>query len=196
MFTSRAEYRILLRQDNADVRLTPKSHELGLASKARYDRVLEKIENSKRVTKYFKDYSIDPVTVNSSLEALGSSLITQKVKLFSLLSRPGISVKTLADADPEVKSHLQQFDAETIEQAEILMKYEGYIQRESEMADKLSRLEHIPLDSEFNYTQLTSLSLEAREKLSKMKPLTLGQASRISGVNPSDISVLLVYLGR
>ena len=196
MFTSRAEYRILLRQDNADVRLTPKSHELGLASKARYDRVLEKIENSKRVTKYFKDYSIDPVTVNSSLEALGSSLITQKVKLFSLLSRPGISVNTLTDADPEVKSHLLQFDAETIEQAEILMKYEGYIQRESEMADKLSRLEHIPLDSEFNYSQLTSLSLEAREKLSKMKPLTLGQASRISGVNPSDISVLLVYLGR
>ncbi len=196
MFTSRAEYRILLRQDNADVRLTPKSHELGLASKARYDRVLEKIENSKRVTKYFKDYSIEPATVNTSLEELGSSLITQKVKLFSLLSRPGISINTLADADAHVKEHLSQFDAETIEQAEILMKYEGYIQRESEMADKLSRLEHIPLDSEFNYSQLTSLSLEAREKLSKMKPLTLGQASRISGVNPSDISVLLVYLGR
>ncbi|MGL5891965.1 MAG: tRNA uridine-5-carboxymethylaminomethyl(34) synthesis enzyme MnmG [Bacteroidia bacterium] len=196
MFTSRAEYRILLRQDNADVRLTPKSHELGLASKARYDRVVEKIENSKRVTKYFKDYSIEPATVNASLEALNSSPITQKVKLFSLLSRPGISVSSLSEADAEVKAHLSQYDAETIEQAEILMKYEGYIQRESEMADKLSRLEHIQLDSEFNYSQLTSLSLEAREKLSKMKPLTLGQASRISGVNPADISVLLVYLGR
>jgi tRNA uridine 5-carboxymethylaminomethyl modification enzyme len=196
MFTSRAEYRILLRQDNADVRLTPKAREIGLASEARYKRVQEKISNSRTITKYFKEYSIEPATVNTTLEQLNSSPISQKVKLFGLLSRPGISVADLAGSDADVKDFLSRFDAETIEQAEIQMKYEGYIQRESEMADKLSRLEHIQLDSDFNYKQLTSLSMEAREKLSRIRPLTLGQASRISGVNPSDISVLLVYLGR
>ncbi len=196
MFTSRAEYRILLRQDNADVRLTPKAHEIGLASDARYKRVQDKIANSRIITKYFKDYSIDPANANPTLERLDSSLITQKVKLFGLLSRPGIAISDLAGSDAEVQTYLSKFDAETIEQAEILMKYEGYIQRESDMAEKLSRLEHIQLDSDFNYHQLSSLSMEAREKLSRIKPRTLGQASRISGVNPSDISVLLVYLGR
>lgn len=196
MFTSRAEYRILLRQDNADVRLTPKAYEIGLASEARYKRVQDKMVNSRSITKFFKDYSIEPANVNSTLEQLNSSPISQKVKLFGLLSRPGVSVADLAGSDADVRGFLAQFDAETIEQAEIQMKYEGYIQRESEMADKLSRLEHIQLDSDFNYKQLTSLSMEAREKLSRIRPLTLGQASRISGVNPSDISVLLVYLGR
>lgn len=196
MFTSRAEYRILLRQDNADLRLTPKAYEIGLASKERYIRVQQKIAEAKAITQFFKETSIDPSAINDKLIALNSAPIQQKVKLFSLLSRPGISMLDLVQQGSEAQSLLEQFDREVLEQAEIAMKYEGYIQRESELADKLSRLEHIVLDDDLNYSQLSSLSLEAREKLSKVKPRTLGQASRISGVNPSDISVLMVYLGR
>lgn len=196
MFTSRAEYRILLRQDNADVRLTPKSHELGLASNARYERVLQKMADSKQITKLFKDQSIDPSLINEKLEALDSSPINQKVKLFGLLARPGVSIADLASADSDLATSLSAYDHETIEQAEILMKYEGYIVRESENVEKMSRLENLQLDDDFNYAQLTSLSLEAREKLARVRPRTIGQASRISGVNPSDISVLMVYLGR
>jgi len=196
MFTSRAEYRILLRQDNADVRLTPKSYELGLATKERYDRVQQKISGSQSIIRYFKEQSIEPELINPALETLGSSPVSQKLRMFGILARPGVAISHFAGSSPSVRDHLSQYDAETIEQAEILMKYEGYILRESEQADKLSRLENIELADDFPYNQLTSLSSEAREKLSKVRPRTLGQASRISGVNPADISVLLVYLGR
>ena len=196
MFTSRAEYRILLRQDNADIRLTPKAHELGLASKERLDRVNEKLKNSREIIKYFKEESIEPSEINPCLETIGSAPVNQKVKMFGVLARPVITLLDFALYSPKVKEFISRFDMESIEQAEILMKYEGYISKENEMADKLTRLEGIQLHEDFNYKQLTSLSAEAREKLSKIKPRTIGQASRISGITPSDISILMIYLGR
>jgi tRNA uridine 5-carboxymethylaminomethyl modification enzyme len=196
MFTSRAEYRILLRQDNADLRLTPRSHELGLASKERNDRVQEKLQNSKDIIKFFREESISPEEMNVALADANSSPLTQKVKMFSVLSRPGVTINDFKACSESANTFLSKYRREDIEQAEILMKYEGYIQRESDMADKISRLDHVTLEDDLNYNQLTSLSSEAREKLSKIRPSTLGQASRISGISPSDISVLMVYLGR
>lgn len=196
MFTSRAEYRILLRQDNADIRLTPRSHELGLASKERLDRVNQKLRETKEVIKFFKEESIDPTEINPALEAIGSAPVTQKVKMFGVLARPNVTLLDFAIYSPRVKSFIENYTWESVEQAEIQMKYEGYIGKESEMAEKMIRLEGIRLQEDFNYHQLTTLSAEAREKLSKIKPGTIGQASRISGITPSDISVLMVYLGR
>lgn len=196
MFTSRAEYRILLRQDNADVRLTPKSFELGLASKERYERVKEKNTQAEKIMKFFRDESISPEEFNPFLETIGSSPLSQKVKMFGVLSRPGVSVNDFVRCSSAVKTFTENFRAESLEQAEILMKYEGYLSKEYEMAEKLQRLEEIKLHDDFDYHCLTSLSSEAREKLSRVRPNTIGQASRISGVNPSDISILLVYLGR
>jgi tRNA uridine 5-carboxymethylaminomethyl modification enzyme len=196
MFTSRAEYRILLRQDNADLRLTPKAYELGLASEERYKRVLAKQENTNAIIKYFRNESISPADINPILEAKESAPITQLVRMFGVLSRPGISIYDFMKASKVVDEFLSKFRRDEIKQAEILMKYEGYIQREHELADKISRLDNMRLEEDLNYSQLTSLSHEAREKLAKIRPSTLGQASRISGINPSDISVLMVYLGR
>lgn len=196
MFTSRAEYRILLRQDNADIRLTPKGYELGLASKERLDKVTEKLKSANEIIKYFKEESIDPSEINPLLLEIDSSPINQKVKMFGILTRPTITLLDFKKYCPKVKDFLANHDPESIEQAEILMKYEGYIFKESEMADKLIRLEGIELHEDFNYKQLTSLSTEAREKLSKVKPRTIGQAGRISGITPSDLSILMVYLGR
>jgi len=196
MFTSRAEFRILLRQDNADIRLTPMSHELGLASKERFERVSDKIKNSKELTKYFKEVTVSPEEINSFLTGLGSMEISQKVKAYSILARPDVTINGLASCSENIKSHLEYYDQETIEQAEIQMKYTGYIIKEQETADKVSRLDDLILHDNFDYHKLNSLSIEAREKLSKFRPKTLGQASRISGVNPSDISILMVHLGR
>jgi tRNA uridine 5-carboxymethylaminomethyl modification enzyme len=196
MFTSRAEFRILLRQDNADIRLTPMSHELGLASKERFDRVNEKIKKSRDLTKYFKEITVTPEEINPYLTGIGSMQIDQKVKAFSILSRPDVSINGLAAASENIKSHLESYDEETIEQAEIQMKYTGYIIKEQETADKALRLEDLILHDNFDYQKLKSLSIEAREKLTKHRPKTLGQASRISGVNPSDISILMVHIGR
>jgi tRNA uridine 5-carboxymethylaminomethyl modification enzyme len=196
MFTSRAEYRILLRQDNADIRLTPKAYELGLASRERYDRVLSKQDNAKKIIDFFKKHSVEPGDMNPILEEIGSAPINQKVKIFGVLTRPNIDIYAFSRASVVIDSFLKNFDEESIEQAEILMKYEGYISRENEIADKMLRLEDIVLHEDFDYKRLTSLSTEAREKLNKIKPRTIGQASRISGVSPSDISILMVYLGR
>jgi tRNA uridine 5-carboxymethylaminomethyl modification enzyme len=196
MFTSRAEYRILLRQDNADLRLTPKAYELGLASEERYKRVQAKLANTNAIIKYFRNESISPADMNPILEQKESAPINQLVRMFGVLSRPGISIYDFMKASKTVDTFLSAFRRDEIEQAEILMKYEGYIQREHELADKISRLDNVRLDEDLNYAQLTSLSHEAREKLTKIRPSTLGQASRISGINPSDISVLMVYLGR
>jgi tRNA uridine 5-carboxymethylaminomethyl modification enzyme len=196
MFTSRAEYRILLRQDNADIRLTPKSYELGLAKKERLDRVILKQKQTEEIIKYFKTESIEPAEINPALEAIGSTPIIQKVKMFGVLARPTITLLDFAIYSPKVKEFILKFDAESIEQAEILMKYEGYISREHEMADKQTRLEDLILHDDFDYQRLTSLSKEAREKLTKVRPRTIGQASRISGITPSDVSILMVYLGR
>ncbi len=196
MFTSRAEYRILLRQDNADIRLTPRAYEMGLASKGRFDRVQEKLRNVQDIIHFFKTESISPDAINPLLSGIGSPQVSQSVKMFSVLARPGVYVNDFGRVSHSVKEFLSRFAIEDIDEAEILMKYEGYIERESEVADKIARLDHITLESDLNYHQLTSLSSEAREKLTKIRPSTLGQASRISGINPSDISVLMVYLGR
>ena len=199
MFTSRAEYRILLRQDNADVRLTPKSHEIGLASKERLDRVNQKNAEAAQIMKFFKHESISPDEINPLLESIGSAALKQKVPMFGVLARPGVSVKDFVTCSAPLQKFiklLKSGGAESLEQAEILMKYEGYISKEYEMAEKIQRLEEIKLHEDFDYHRLTSLSSEAREKLSKVRPNTIGQASRISGVNPSDVSILLVYMGR
>ncbi|MFN4122684.1 MAG: tRNA uridine-5-carboxymethylaminomethyl(34) synthesis enzyme MnmG [Flavobacteriales bacterium] len=198
MFTSRAEYRILLRQDNADYRLTPLAHALGLASDDRLVRVKEKYGKVEAFLKFMRNQSVEPTEINPTLEQLGSSPILQKVKIAGILSRPQVQIGDLISNISSVAAFVadQDIDRESIEQAEIQLKYDGYIQKEQENADKLSRLEDIKLRDDFDYRALNSLSAEAKEKLSKIRPSTLGQASRISGISPSDISVLMVYLGR
>lgn len=195
MFTSRAEYRILLRQDNADIRLTPIGYRLGLASEERYNRMLHKKAQAEALLEEFAGISVHPEEVNGLLEAKGTPPIKQRVKLLSLLLRPQLTMKDLQTV-PKVATLLEQYHTEAIEQAEINAKYESYISKEKEVAEKMSRLESIKLSPEFDYSILVALSSEAREKLNKIKPLTLGQASRISGVSPSDISVLMIHMGR
>ncbi|HKC67805.1 MAG TPA: tRNA uridine-5-carboxymethylaminomethyl(34) synthesis enzyme MnmG [Bacteroidia bacterium] len=196
MFTSRSEYRLLLRQDNADIRLTPISHKLGLASYERLKKVEDKIANSKTIIEYFRNTSVEPNEINPFLESIGSSPINQKIRYYNILSRPNIGIPDIARYCKDVETTIADFNNETIEQAEILMKYEGYIERESENADKLKRLEELKIKGDFNYDVVGSLSAEAREKLKKIKPQTLGQAARISGINPSDVSILMVHMGR
>lgn len=199
MFTSRAEYRILLRQDNADFRLTGKAHQIGLASEERLQKLRAKKEAVDKIIDFLKKTSVDPDVVNGYLEQAGTAPINQKLKLGSLLLRPqvGLSEMLTAINSNEISAWLPEAQAEEVlESVEIQVKYEGYITKESELADKLKRIEDVKLRPDFDYHQLKSLSYEAREKLSKLKPSTLGQASRISGVSPSDISVLAVFLGR
>ncbi|MEI6575726.1 MAG: tRNA uridine-5-carboxymethylaminomethyl(34) synthesis enzyme MnmG [Bacteroidota bacterium] len=199
MFTSRAEYRLLLRQDNADIRLTPRSHKLGLASEERMQRVEEKLQRIKLAIDYTHKESTDPAEINPLLEKLGTSPISRKSKLSNLILRPQVSIMDILATIPsfgEFYSEKLLNDSESLEEAEILIKYEGYLEKEQEIALKLSRFENLEIPSGFEYNGLTSLSYEAREKLSKMKPHTLGQASRISGVTPADISILIVYFGR
>jgi len=199
MFTSRAEYRILLRQDNADLRLTEKAYQIGLASEERYQRMLKKKDLSEKLVKEIKKHSVEPALLNAYLVSLGSAEMKQKMKLDSLISRPFVTLPGLLQFD-EINTLTADIQGdqrrEIIEQAEISIKYEGYIVREREMANKMNRLEDIKLYPNFDYMSIGSLSIEARHKLSKIKPLTLGQASRISGVSPADISVLMVHLGR
>ena len=196
MFTSRAEYRLLLRQDNADARLTPLAYKMGLASESRFKRVEEKIENSQKLIKYFKNTSAEPNQINPYLESLNSAPVSQKLRYYNILSRPDISIKGIHEHCPDVQNAVVGMDEETIEQAEILMKYEGYLEREQENAEKLKRLEDLKIKPDYNYDSIVSLGTEAKEKLKKFKPASIGQASRISGINPADISVLLVHMGR
>jgi tRNA uridine 5-carboxymethylaminomethyl modification enzyme len=196
MFTSRAEFRILLRQDNADLRLTPIGHKLGLASDERMARVEEKIRVAADVQKYFLNESVTPDLVNAMLEEQGTTTISQRTKLHAILSRPQIDMQIMRRQLPELDQYLGHYDNEFVEQAEIKMKYEGYIEKEQQLVDKMGKLEGVRIIDSFDFRKITSLSHEAREKLSKVRPTTLGQASRISGVSPSDISVLMVYMGR
>ena len=197
MFTSRAEYRILLRQDNADIRLTPLASELGmLGMEERLERVNAKIENAARIERYFDDTSVEPDLINGFLESISSAPLKQKVKAKSVLTRPNIDIAAIRSNLPYVDEFLSQFDNETITIAEVAMKYDGYIRKEQEMVEKMDRLESVRLADRLDYHTLKSLSIEAREKLQKIRPRTIGQASRISGVSPSDISVLLVHVGR
>ena len=198
MFTSRAEYRILLRQDNADFRLTERSFNIGLATQDRLDAVKEKYMRVDEAVKHLKNASADPNELNPYLEAQQSPGVTQKVKYSGIVARPQVSLIAMKNALPSLKDHFEErnIDDNDLTLAEIQMKYEGYIKKEQEVADKLGRLEHIELHANFDYSALKSLSTEARQKLSAIKPRNIGQASRISGVSPSDISVLMVYLGR
>ncbi len=197
MFTSRAEYRTLLRQDNADLRLTPRSYELGLAGKERLERMEEKQKNSNRFIEFFRKTSFTPEEVNPILEEVSSSPVKQADKMFKVFSRPKITMEHMrrlnAVSDFIAKN---EFDDEVLEQTEIQVKYSGYIAKEKTNADKLLRLENIKIPDDFDYRKLKSLSYEAREKLESIRPVTISQASRISGVSPADISVLLVFLGR
>ncbi len=199
MFTSRAEYRILLRQDNADIRLTPLGYKIGLASQDRMNVVNTKINLINNIKNFITTTSIIPDDVNPYLEKIGSTKIIQKVKLESLILRPEISLDKIIHTIPSLQKYFFSFDNvndEILEEVEILIKYENYIKKEKEIAEKLGKLENIYLKDNFDYHCIKSLSFEAREKLNKIRPTTVGQASRISGVSPADISVLLVYLGR
>lgn len=199
MFTSRAEYRILLRQSNADMRLTPVSHSLGLASKERKDRAQNKTVTIEKIIKFLKKEGVDPDDANGILENLGTAPIKQKVKLSTLLLRPQLGMEHIARMSPVFSDFIDNLDLqepEILEESEIRIKYESYIDKERELADKLERLDDIRLVDTLDYGSFKSISFEAREKLSRIRPQTLGQASRISGVSPSDISVLLVHLGR
>ena len=196
MFTSRSEYRLLLRQDNADVRLTPLSHSIGLASEERLNKVNHKIEKYESLIKYFKNNSATPEETNPYLESINSAPLTQKWRYFAVLSRPDVSILDLIKHNKDLADFTKEFDSEMIQQAEILMKYEGYIEREKEGAEKVIKLDNYIIKPDFNYKAINSLSLEAKDKLTKLRPETIGQASRISGINPADISVLLVHLGR
>lgn len=198
MFTSRAEYRILLRQDNADTRLTPLGYDIGLASEERMKRVGEKQEYTSRVVQAIKDTPITPSQANPLLESLGTPPLQQRVKLVNLLLRPEVSVNCIRSISPELeelfRSVPEELRDEVFSSAEILLKYQRYIEKEHDVAERILKFEDIPLPAGFDYYSLTALSYEAREKLSKMQPSTIGQASRISGVSPADVSVLLIHL--
>lgn len=200
MFTSRAEYRILLRQDNADQRLTERANELGLVSQERIDTYRRKQTTIDRIVELLRETAIKPIVINGLLESLGSNTLQHSDRLYNILLRPQISLAHLLPFAPGVNELLSNLSdcmrEEIIEEVEITVKYSGYISREREIADKLNRLEHINLSPDFDYNALQSLSTEARQKLTKIKPRTIGQASRIPGVSPSDINVLLVLLGR
>jgi tRNA uridine 5-carboxymethylaminomethyl modification enzyme len=196
MFTSRAEHRLLLRQDNADIRLSPIGFDLGLISQERMDKVNAKIANSDKIVDFVKEKSINASDVNSLLEELGTSPLNQNVKMVNLIGRPQVGFNDLRKVDSGLNDILSQYDEETLEQAEIKIKYESYFEKEMEIVNKMKKMEDKEINPEFNYQQLVSLSKEAREKLMRIKPRTLGQASRISGVSPSDISVLMVHVSR
>ncbi len=196
MFTSRAEYRLLLRQDNADIRLTHLVYQIGLAKKERLDSVNHKINQYKSIMRHVKETSANPKELNPYLESVSSAPILQKVKYSSILSRPNVDFYGMRAFDSGLNDYLLKFSEEEILQAEILVKYEGYLQKEQENAEKLLRLEELKISPEYDYDSVASLSTEAREKLKKLKPFSIGQASRISGVSPSDISILLVHMGR
>lgn len=197
MFTSRAEYRTLLRQDNADTRLTPKAHALGLASDERLHQMEKQEHKADALISFFSETSIKPETINPILERKSSAPTRQSVKMNKVLSRPNISIDDFLAHPPVadfVRSH--EIDSTVLEQAEIQIKYAGYIAKEKAQADKLTQLDYVAIPEDFDYQKVNSLSIEARQKLSKIKPVTIAQASRISGVSPSDLSVLLVYMGR
>ncbi|MBP1838679.1 tRNA uridine-5-carboxymethylaminomethyl(34) synthesis enzyme MnmG [Formosa algae] len=197
MFTSRAEYRTLLRQDNADFRLTPKGFEIGLASEKRLRRMEEKQNKAVEFVQFFKDLSVKPDVINPILEAKESAVVNQSGKLFKVFARPNIEmddVRKIEEVEHYISEH--NLDREIIEQTEIQVKYAGYIEKEKNNADKLTRLEDIKIPANYDYSQIKSMSFEAREKLKKIQPTSISQASRISGVSPNDISVLLVYMGR
>ena len=200
MFTSRAEYRILLRQDNADVRLTPLSHQIGLASDERMRRVEEKVGHSERLAQFVNDTSVVPSEANAMLEELGTPALQQKVKLVNLLLRPEVCMENLLAISPALQEEVEAIPtgvrADAVSATEVQLKYQRYIEKEQEVANRILKFENVQLPDNFDYFTLQSLSYEAREKLNKMRPRTIGQASRISGVSPADVSVLLIAFNK
>jgi tRNA uridine 5-carboxymethylaminomethyl modification enzyme len=196
MFTSRAEFRTLLRQDNADLRLTPLSHAIGLASDERMQLVREKNEQVAAIKQVLQDYPVEPADINGFFEQIGSSPIVEKTRAAKLLLRPNVELTHLCQALPRLATALARFRADSLEQAAIQMKYETYIAKEQELVKRMAQLEDLEIPALFDYDRLGSLSHEARQKFKKIRPRTLGQASRISGVNPSDVQILMVYMGR
>ncbi len=196
MFTSRAEFRTLLRQDNADLRLTERSYRLGLASEERMGKTAEKLGGVETVKTILKELSLEPEETNAWLEANGSAPLTQKQRAHQVLLRPGLDIMSMKNNLPKVANALSKYSREVLEQVEIQVKYDVYIEKENELVKKMSQLEDLVIPETFDYTKLVSLSNEARQKFTRIKPRTLGQASRISGVNPSDVQILMVYMGR
>ena len=198
MFTSRAEYRILLRQDNADLRLHQRSYDIGLLTKDKYESTLEKIKETQQLSSFVKKLSVVPEKINPVLEEKNSNTIKQKVKAPSIISRPFIEINDVLETHLDLAdfSNTLKHKKECLEQVEIDIKYKGYIDREKDLADKIKKLEYVEIPNDINYDKFSSLSNESKEKLNKVKPINIGQASRISGIKPSDISILLVYLGR
>jgi tRNA uridine 5-carboxymethylaminomethyl modification enzyme len=199
MFTSRAEYRMLLRQDNADQRLTPRSYGIGLASAERMKRVEEKTRKVDHIISFLKEESVSPEEVDHLLLAQDTAPLSQKTQMANILLRPQISLEGMREKISRVGEYFAnagELSTEEIEEAELQIKYESYIEKERDLAEKMSRLENISVPADFDFQQVQSLSSEAREKLTRIRPETIGQASRISGVSPSDIAVLIVFLGR
>lgn len=196
MFTSRAEYRTLLRQDNADIRLTEKGFDIGLADQDRLDNVRKKIQQVEEIITEFNSHKLYPEEINEKLEEVGSAQIREKTSVTQLLKRPQLTIDKIAEASPLITSLLEKYGEDTIKQAEIHVKYDSYIEKEKLLVDKMNRLEDLGIIENFNYDGVTSLSFEGREKLKRTRPSTIGQASRISGVSPSDISVLMLFIGR
>ena len=196
MFTSRAEFRTLLRQDNADLRLTELSYRLGLASQERMERVIEKKSGVKKILAVLDNISVGPEEINPLLDNCSSSPITEKQKITKILLRPGVELQDLINHLPILKQELKSYSNETIEQVSIQIKYDVYIEKEKELVERMAQLEDLKIPETFDYKKIQALGNEAREKLTKIKPATLGQASRISGINPSDVQILMVYMGR
>jgi tRNA uridine 5-carboxymethylaminomethyl modification enzyme len=196
MFTSRAEFRLLLRQDNADLRLTPMGNKIGLADEERLQKVNTKREETAKLINDLKQKKADPIQVNSGLDAIDSATIKEKVSLEKLLKRPQIGIQELIKIDPENADYFKRYAKDVLEQAEIQIKYDSYIEKEQQMVEKISNMENYKIPIQFDYKAITALSAEGKQKLSKIRPETLGQASRISGVSPADLSIITVYLGR
>jgi tRNA uridine 5-carboxymethylaminomethyl modification enzyme len=196
MFTSRAEFRTLLRQDNADLRLTEQSYRMRLATEERMQRMLKKRNEVDELKEYFSSTQLEPAEINPYFESIGSAAITEKQKLEKIILRPGVQVAAIETAVPRIGEDLLAFDTESREQAEIQVKYKVYIDKEAELVQRMSQMETLAIPEQFDYQRIQSLGIEAREKLNKIRPQTLGQASRISGINPSDIQILMVYMGR
>ena len=198
MFTSRAEYRILLRQDNADLRLTPKGYEIGLVTRRNYENFKQKKAFVESLVSFGRGQSVKASEINDYLQSVGSDPLTQGRKLSNILTRNNVTVEALRKVLPKLEKFIadNRISAEAIEEAEIQIKYRGYIEREKFIAEKLHRLENIAIPANFDYSQMNALTIEARQKLSKIHPTTIGQASRIPGVSPADVNVLLVKFGR
>jgi tRNA uridine 5-carboxymethylaminomethyl modification enzyme len=196
MFTSRAEFRTLLRQDNADLRLTERSHNLGLASEERFSKMQAKKEQTAQIKSVLSQLTIDSTEINPFLQSIDSALLLEKQKASKLILRPNICLVSLMDQVPTIQQALQSFSKESLEQAEIQIKYERYIEKEQEIVTKMSQLEDLIIPDTFDYNKVSALSNEALQKFKRIKPRTLGQASRISGVNPSDVQILMVFMGR